>query len=269
MNRRIALAKHWLFHSKNQISLFELLAKMLEKTCDIKAKPFIDEISEEGEYLKVKLKDMPDFLYYPKKMALRSLYQVITESTDKKQWHYYEIPETQVMVNDVVVDCGAAEGLFSLMVANRCEEVYAIEPLPQFTLSMEKTFSNYNNVHIIPCALSDKTGSAFIDEHDISSTISSNGSVAVELETIDNLFYRKGIKVNYLKADLEGFEMDMLNGASETIKHSKPKIAITTYHKAEHADEIRRFLLNIHPDYKLKVKGIEERAGAPVMLHAW
>lgn len=32
---------------------------------------------------------------------------------------------------------------------------------------------------------------------------------------------------------------------------------------------ISEFLRNINPAYQIKMKGIEERAGAPVMLHAW
>ncbi|QMU28954.1 FkbM family methyltransferase [Adhaeribacter radiodurans] len=268
MNRRVALAKHWFLNSKNDISFAELLSKVLEKTSDLKAKPFISEIQHENGQYKVDIKNI-GILYYPDNMPIKSLYQVITESTDKEQWHYYEIPETQVAQNDVVVDCGAAEGLFSLIVAKRCAKVYAIEPLPSFNQSLKLTFAKFQNVELIACALSNKSGNAFMNDHDISSAISDTGNVPIKIETIDNLFFNKGIEINYLKADLEGYEMDMLKGATKTIKRSRPKVAITTYHKAEHAHQIREFLLGIHPDYKIKFKGIEERAGAPVMLHAW
>jgi len=270
MNRRVALAKHWLFTSHNEIPLFELLTKVFEKTCDLKAKPYILEVVEEEEFLKIRIKGIPDYLYYPKNTALQSLYQVITESTDVNQWHYYEIPETKVGLDDVVVDCGSAEGLFSLMIARRCAKVYAIEPLPLFIKSLHLTFSELKNkVEVIPCALSNNTGVAYMSDNNIASALSNEGSIKVLVETVDNLFFKKGIKIDYLKADLEGYEMDMLKGAEKTIQQSKPKIAITTYHKAHHAAEIKTFLLSIHSDYKIKVKGIEERSGAPVMLHAW
>ncbi|QNF34994.1 FkbM family methyltransferase [Adhaeribacter swui] len=269
MNRRIALAKHWFFTNKNGISLTELLTKVFEKTCDLKAKPYIKNITKEGEYYKVELKNVDGILYYPATIALRSLYQVITESTDKEQWHYYEIPETLISPTDVVVDCGAAEGLFSFLVAKRCFKVYAIEPLPAFVASMRLSFTHLNNVEIFQIALSDHPGTAFIDNNDISSSLNKTGNVPVSVQTIDNLFYHKGIIINYLKADLEGYELDMLRGATNTIKQCKPKVAITTYHNATHASEIQKFLLNIHPNYHIKFKGIEERAGAPVMLHAW
>jgi hypothetical protein len=63
--------------------------------------------------------------------------------------------------------------------------------------------------------------------------------------------------------------MAMLEGARETIRRCRPKIAITTYHRPDHAAKIGRLLRSIHPDYHIVVKGIENHWGSPVMLHAW
>ncbi len=68
---------------------------------------------------------------------------------------------------------------------------------------------------------------------------------------------------------MEGYEMIMLAGASDIIREYKPKIAITTYHQEQHARQIQDFLKSIVPSYQIMVKGLEERKGAPVMLHAW
>jgi hypothetical protein len=63
--------------------------------------------------------------------------------------------------------------------------------------------------------------------------------------------------------------MEMLEGAREVISRNKPKIAITTYHRSEHAKQISEFLLSCCPSYKIKLKGIAEDVLGPVMLHAW
>lgn len=269
MNRRLEVVKHWLLTSRNDVGVRELLKNALDVKCDVKARPFITKVEKDGEFFIVYLKGFDRPLYYPRKMDFQSVNQVITESFYPDQWHFYEIPETKVGADDVVVDCGAAEGLFSLMVANRCKHVYAVEPLPAFVKALNLTLAHFNNVTVIPSGLSERPGKAYMDDNNISSAVSDTGNTEVSLETIDNLFVGRGIDIDYLKADLEGYEMNMLKGATETIRKCKPKIAITTYHVAEHAEQIKAFLEGVNPNYKFKVKGIEERAGAPVMLHAW
>lgn len=91
----------------------------------------------------------------------------------------------------------------------------------------------------------------------------------IVIDTIDNFCATHDIRLSYIKADLEGYEMNLLFGASKTIKKYKPKIAITTYHNEKHASEIEKYLLSINSAYNILTKGIEERKGAPVMLHAW
>jgi hypothetical protein len=82
-------------------------------------------------------------------------------------------------------------------------------------------------------------------------------------------FFSKGKRVDYIKADLEGNEILMIKGAIKTIKKYKPKIAITTYHTNQDYKEMLSLILDIVPEYKWKIKGIEERVGNPVMLHMW
>lgn len=261
---------HWLSGRKNGVGLTELIAFMSGKTCAPKAKAKILETREEGLYTVVLLKGLSRPLYFPKAFDTVSLYQVIAEAFYRDDWHYYEIEETTVKPGDVVLDAGAAEGLFTLIVSERAERVYAVEPLPMFADSMRKTFHGVENVEIIEAALSDAPGAGVMNENGISSSVSSSGSgVKVAVDTVDDLFFRKGIRISYIKADLEGNELDMLMGAKETIRASAPRIAITTYHRAEHAGLIKGLLLDLNPAYRIRVKGIEERAGSPVMLHAW
>jgi FkbM family methyltransferase len=269
MNRRIGIAKHWFFTNKNSVGLTEIVKNVFDATCTEKAKKIVTKVEQDEHYYIVYLKNVEYPVYYPIDMPLKSLWQVISESFYPSQWHFYEIPETKVSKNDVVVDCGAAEGLFGLLVANRCSKVYAIEPLPSFVKALQCTFKHFKNVDIMPLGLGDFPGIAYMDDNSIASSIGTEGNTCVKIETLDNLFYEQGIAVSYLKADLEGFEMNMLKGAVRTIKANKPKIAITTYHKKEHAQEIEALLKEIHPTYQVKVKGIEDRNGAPVMLHAW
>jgi len=48
--------------------------------------------------------------------------------------------QTTVTEEDIVVDCGAAEGLFGFLVIDRCEKLLLIEPLPVFLQDNGKNF---------------------------------------------------------------------------------------------------------------------------------
>jgi hypothetical protein len=61
-------------------------------------------------------------------------------------------------------------------------------------------------------------------------------------------------KVTFIKADIEGAEMEMLKGAKETILKNKPKLAICIYHSDEDMLQIAEWIHNIVPEYKLYVR---------------
>jgi len=270
ITRRFNLLRHWFSGSRQNVGFFELLKHLLAPISKYKAKKFISEINEDKDYYIVKLVNLANVFYYPKRFGINSLYQVISETYCIDDWHYYEAFETKVGQGDIVLDCGAAEGLFSLVVAKRCQKVYCVEPLSDFIMALEKTFANIPNVEIVPLALGARAESGFMTDDGFQSKLFTTPTDhPVNVVTIDSLFYEKNLPLTYIKVDLEGYELEMLAGAKETIKLNRPKIAITTYHKAEHAVAIAKFLKDIHSDYNIRLKGIEERAGAPVMLHAW
>lgn len=268
MNRRLKVFAHWLGGRWHKVSPSELIRFLAAKKVGQRAEPFILNITESDQYLRVWLNGLSHPLYWPKNMDLRFLHQVITELFDPKDWHYYQIPETQVGKEDIVLDCGASEGLFSLMAAQECKKVFAIEPLPNFLDSLKLTFAEMENVEILPFALSDHRGRGKISADGISSSLCNSGT-DVDLATLDKLFLEAGVQVSYIKADLEGHEMMMLRGAKSLIAEYRPKIAITTYHRKEHYEEISKFLTTLCPQYRIKGTGIYAETGSPVMLHAW
>ncbi|OGC08485.1 hypothetical protein A2230_08190 [candidate division WOR-1 bacterium RIFOXYA2_FULL_36_21] len=272
---RFTILKQWLDGNKNGVSFFALLERIFGLPYVRKAKKVIKSLNIRENDIEIYFNNFEKPFYYPKNASLKMLYQVIAELFYPNDWHYYEVDETKVSKEDIVVDCGAAEGLFGMLIADRCKRVYAIEPLPEFIESMRLSFKNIDNIVLLPVAVSNKTGEGVISNNGIFSSITlskdnkNNLSNRISISTIDSLFFEKEIDVNYLKADLEGFELQMLEGAVRTIEKNRPKIAITTYHKKEDAEMISSFLLKINPGYKILTKGIEEKWGKPVMLHAW
>lgn len=267
---RLRLLQHWLAGRRNGVGLVDLLTVALDPTLGRKARRYIERIDEKPPYWRVQLHGIPRPMFFPIVVGRYMLEMLIVEQFHARDWHFYQIEPTCLRPDDIVLDCGAAEGLFSLQAEHVCKRVYAAEPVPMWIEAMTKTFAGSDRFEILPSALSDANGDVRLSAGILDSTIVGTGDgVTVQARTVDSLFADQNLPLTYIKADLEGAELRMLAGAERTIAANKPRIAITTYHEAHHASEITAFLRRIEPRYRILTKGIEYRAGAPVMLHAW
>lgn len=269
LNWKIRVMKHWI-KKKNNVSLLELMRVVVDLSYIVKGKLRCEYIKSIENFKEIKLKYCKDPIFIPDKYPLELFYLTLEEIMNKRHWHNYEFFKTIVKTGDVVLDCGAAEGLFTMTVKDRAKKVYAIEPLEVFNQSLNKTYEKEKNVEVINVALYSTSKELYLKEDYLSSRITNDGTgVKINVKTIDELFFDKNEPINYIKADLEGQELDMLKGAKNTIKLYKPKLAITTYHNNEDAELIAAFIKEIEPNYTIKLKGIQAKKGCYMMLHAW
>ncbi len=75
---------------------------------------------------------------------------------------------------------------------------------------------------------------------------------AVRVVKLDDYF--KEQKIDFLKADIESFEYDMLCGAEKIIRRDRPLLAICIYHNATDLYRILLWIKNLNLGYKFKVK---------------
>lgn len=83
------------------------------------------------------------------------------------------------------------------------------------------------------------------------SAIGENGS-QIETVTVDELY--GGREITYIKMDVEGAEIDAINGAKQTLAEKKPKLNIALYHKFTDIFEIPLLIHSINPDYKFHIR---------------
>jgi FkbM family methyltransferase len=269
VNRRLGVLRRWAAGHRNEVSARELARFLCSPGCERKAQRRIRETRPAGDFLEVWLDGAVTPLYWPARLDPYGLHMVVAETMDPVDWHFYEVPETRVRPGDTVVDCGAAEGLFSLVASRVAGRVYAIEPSPTWIAALRQTFRDAPAVSVLECALGSERGMAQLSAGVLDSRLTDGGAgEPVTVETVDALFHDRGLRVDYLKADLEGHELEMLRGARETIRSCRPRVAITTYHMRDHALAIADLLREIVPTYRIRVKGIEPTWGAPMMLHA-
>ena len=143
------------------------------------------------------------------------------------------------------IDIGANVGKYTkLLLAETNSEVIAFEPLPKAfeeLKEIEKNFPSRLNVYNI--GIGNKNSNlelnystekselaSFIQDLDKLSFVDSknNKKIIVEVMTLDSFFKKyeqtyKEKEIDLLKIDTEGFELEVLNGASETLVNKKPK----------------------------------------------
>jgi FkbM family methyltransferase len=276
LKNRLSYVKTYFENSNyKRIGFKEFYKNIIAPPCEIIAKKFAKKMHEDNEYDYYSIKSYSRLFNYPKLVPYHHFAQVISEGMQSNHWHFYEIPETCVLKDEIIVDCGSAEGFFAFKYENIARKIYAVELSPIFVNSLEKLFAGKRDVvEVIPVAVGDENGEMYLEPSNIASQIKSEvedsmNYVRVPICKIDTLFFEQDRPFTYLKADLEGYEEKMILGALQSIKAYKPKIAITTYHIGQDYKSIVDTIKSIVPEYNFKIKGYEYYEGKPVMLHMW
>lgn len=147
---------------------------------------------------------------------------------------------------DVVLDCGAHVGTFThFALARGAGKVIAIELSPRNVECLRRNFAKEiaeGRVVVYPKGVWNKDDVLELEqvgENSAADTVvmhqpgAAKGEVA-QLTTIDKLVTELGLeRVDFIKMDIEGAEAPALQGAAETLKRWKPRLALASYHKED------------------------------------
>jgi len=136
------------------------------------------------------------------------------------------------------LDIGAATGMYASHFAKHSRNVYCFEAVPPVFNQLSKLKDTYKNLHTFNQAVSDKIGTAdfYVDDKRLSNSGFQNlvdgQKITVQTTTVDNFVQNKEIdSIGFIKIDVEGNELDVLNGAVETIEEYKPTCMVEVYEK--------------------------------------
>jgi hypothetical protein len=167
-------------------------------------------------------------LYFPKNMTAEAAYGYYKElciEQDEDSPHRYETKEFTVKEGDVIADVGAAEGIWALTYVEQAKKIYLFECNSEWLQALQKTFEPWKEkVAIINKYVSD---------------ISDGTNI-----TLDDCF--KNETLNFVKADVEGYELKLLDGGIKTILREKDiKLLLCSYHKKGDAEKLKERLEEI------------------------
>jgi hypothetical protein len=158
-------------------------------------------------------------------------YKFLCQEQDIDSPHRYIVPGMEVEKGDIVIDAGVAEGNFALDNIEKVSKIYLIESDKEWIQALKETFKYYPDKVVIV--------EKYLSNNDNENNI-----------TIDKLITND--KINYIKMDIEGEEINALQGARETlIKNDRIKINICTYHNVNDEKIISDCLKQL--DYKVNV----------------
>jgi FkbM family methyltransferase len=175
----------------------------------------------------------------------------------RKQYYYKKgLINISPSQGDVVIDGGACTGDSAAVFSNSVGasgEVWAFDPVKEHCDLMEKNILlySYKNVKVMPFGLS--------NVNLLAPPISVNGfnpgfrvgGIEVPTRSLDSMFISGEVKkIDYIKMDIEGSELNAINGAIGVINRFKPKLAISLYHNPNDLFEIPLYLKKICPNYK-------------------
>ncbi|GHV51392.1 hypothetical protein FACS1894216_05360 [Synergistales bacterium] len=155
--------------------------------------------------------------------AIKNYFNGLLVEQDKESPHYYLAEdECRPAEGSVIADIGAAEGIWALKFADKCEKVYLFECDEEWIGALEQTFAPWRDKVVI---VNKFVGSADDGEKFI---------------TLDTFFADK--RIDYIKADIEGAEEDMLKGGKTTFSNKLKGAVICAYHKQDDEQTITRYL---------------------------
>jgi FkbM family methyltransferase len=171
-----------------------------------------------------------------------------------ENWSYQEVAQIYLICGPVydapgfnpsgfVVDAGAGFGEYAVLTSRlpEVQEVYAFEPGAMAAQrAREFIAANHARAQLVEAALGSARGKLTLGDAGggAVSVLSEAQGKEVDLVPVDDLPLER---IDFIKINVEGAELDVLKGAQRTLVSSRPRLAVQC-HTIQLASEVDRFL---------------------------
>ena len=173
------------------------------------------------------------------------------------------------------LDCGGYFGDSALMFSKdyQPKNIYSFEPDPENHGVLLETIKYHDLKNVIPISMcvGEKCGEVnFYNMGPFSYVPEGEGNSVMEMTTIDDFVDENKLEVGLIKIDIEGYEMEVLEGAKKTIVEQKPVLLLGIYHNPREFFETKQLVQELKSDYYFKFKILSDvRPIAESYLIAW
>jgi FkbM family methyltransferase len=167
--------------------------------------------------------DMDNFISI-KPIAFKILYNLQILRLFSQFYFHYAVRE-YVKKGDVVIDIGANWGCYTRLFSKWGAEVYAVEPVPKFRIILRKLIG----MNVIPYAFGNENkfiGMEHYHEGDGWYRVSDKGQLAEMIK--GSRMFGGFWQINFIKIDVEGSELPIIEDMAELILKHRPTILIET-----------------------------------------
>jgi FkbM family methyltransferase len=174
-------------------------------------------------------------------------------------------PEARPQGGDVALDIGGCWGETALWLAHEVGahgHVHSFEPSPQnavllaANLERNPALAPRITVHAAPLAgeagqqvwMDDATAAGATTHADAPA---GRNVVPVLTETVDALVARGTLaRVDFVKVDVEGAELEVLRGAAHTLRTQRPRLALAAYHRPDDLAVLPAYVASLGLEYR-------------------
>lgn len=156
------------------------------------------------------------------------------QSGDKFENEHLDLALQYVSHKRVALDIGAHYGSWTRQLSREFGHVYAFELRPEIYECLEKNISSIpsykNNVSVVNCAVGEKTGFVackngedHFDNCGCNAIDPDDETGSIRMVALDDCSLDK---IDFIKIDVEGYELRVLEGAKDTLLRCKPVVLL-------------------------------------------
>ena len=196
-------------------------------------------------------------ILYLKKFLVRNTPMVYSFFASLRRYPNYEkiLYLKEISKNDMVIDLGANIGFYSELFGELVRDrgkVLCFEPVPLNFNLLQTNVAHLSWVECYHLAVGKKNeikNIIFSESNLQKSTLLENNnlentqSLKIEVVKVDDFITKHGLKrVDFIKCDVEGYELEALQGMNALLKRFKPKLSIEITLEMDKRNELFKYL---------------------------